>query len=147
MPDPDDLLSPAHCVSHALQKTARRVSAIYSEELRACGLGRAQFPILETLSLSGGSLPTSVLARRLDLDRTTLTRTLGLLEKAGLVVREADARDARVRTVRITDGGRDRLDDGRSAWRRAQARTLERIGSDVWRALEADLQQLRRALS
>lgn len=147
MSHPDDLLAPAHCISHALQKTARRVAGVYAEELRACGLGRAQFPLLETLDAAGGSLAMSGLARRLDLDRTTLTRTLGLLETAGLVAREADPGDARVRTVRLTDAGRERLVEGRAAWLRAQSRTLDRIGADAWRGLEADLRRLRSLLA
>lgn len=147
MPSPDDLLSPAHCISNALQRTARKVAGIYSEELRACGLGRSQFPLLETLAAHERGMTTTRLARRLDMDRTTLTRTLGPLERGGLVLRAVDPGDARVRRVEITEAGRLRLAEGRAAWRRAQARTLERIGADAWRSLEADLQQLRRALS
>lgn len=144
---PDDLLNPAYCVSYTLQRTARRVAAIYTEELRACGLGRAQFPLLETLDAAGGGVATTDLARRLDLDRTTLTRLLAPLADAGLVSRAADAQDARIRKIALTEAGRERLVAGREAWRRAQSRTLEKIGPDVWRALERDLRRLRRALA
>jgi DNA-binding MarR family transcriptional regulator len=89
----------------------------------------------------------SVLADRLGMDRTTLTRNLGPLEKAGLVTRGRAAGDGRVRLVRITDEGRSRLAEGRIAWRRAQALTLKRFGDDAWRNLETDLRRLRRALS
>lgn len=140
-------MNPAHCVSNALQKTARRVAGVYAEEFRACGLGRSQFPLLETLAAQSEGMATSVLARRLDMDRTTLTRTLGPLEKAALVVRETDALDARIRRVRITPAGLDKLAEGREAWRRAQSRTLGLVGADAWRDLEEDLRRLRRALS
>jgi DNA-binding MarR family transcriptional regulator/GNAT superfamily N-acetyltransferase len=46
------------------------------------------------------------LRARLDLDSGYLSRLLRLLEREGLVVLEAGARDARVRTVRLTDAGR-----------------------------------------
>jgi len=147
MSDLDDLLSPMHCVSHTLQRTARLVAGVYAEELRTCGLGRSQFPLLEALDAAGGSLATSDLARRLDLDRTTLTRVLGPLVGSGLVDRAADPGDARVRRISLTEAGRARLAEGRTAWRRAQARTLERIGPEAWRALEHDLRRLRRALA
>lgn len=147
MTDADDLLTPVHCVSYTLQKTARLVAGIYAEELRGCGLGRAQFPLLETLEAAGGGLSTSDLARRLELDRTTLTRILAPLLASGLVDRDADPADARVRRIALTASGRVRLGEGRVAWRRAQARTLEKIGPDAWRALEQELRRLRRALS
>jgi len=143
----EELLDPLHCVSHALQRTARKVSGLYADELRTCGLSPGQFPLLQTLASTGGAATMSVLADHLGMDRTTLTRNLGPLEKAGLVVRGRDAADGRLRRVRITEAGRGRLAEGRVAWARAQARTLERFGDDAWRALETDLRRLRRALS
>lgn len=143
----EDLLNPAHCVSHNLQKTARVVAGVYAGELRSCGLSRGQFPILQQLGASAGGVAMSALAQRLYMDRTTLTRNLSPLERAGLVVREADPGDARVRRVMITEAGRSRLVEGRKAWRRAQAMTLERIGADSWRRLENDLRRVRKALS
>ena len=147
MADPADLLDPAHCVSHALQRTARTVAGIYADELRTCGLSPGQFPLLQTLAASGGGATISVLADALGMDRTTLTRNLGPLEKAGLVVRGRDPGDGRLRRVQLTEQGRGRLAEGRIAWRRAQSRTLDRIGVDAWRDLEAGLQNLRRALA
>ena len=147
MAGPTDLLDPVHCVSHALHRTARRVAGIYADELRTCGLSPGQFPLLQTLAAGGGEATMSELADRLGLDRTTLTRNLGPLEKGGLITRGRDDADARLRRVRLTEEGRDRLAKGQAAWRRAQALTLERFGDDAWRALEADLQRLRRALS
>ena len=143
----DDLLNPIHCVSHNLQKTARVVAGVYAGELRSCGLSRGQFPILQQLEASAGGVAMSALAQRLYMDRTTLTRNLSPLEKAGLVVRDSDPDDARVRRVMITEAGRSRLDEGRKAWSRAQAMTLERIGADSWRRLEDDLRRVRKALS
>lgn len=143
----EDLLNPVHCVSHNLQKTARLVAGVYAGELRSCGLSRGQFPILQLLEASGGGVAMSALAQRLYMDRTTLTRNLAPLERAGLVVREADPDDARVRRVTISEAGRSRLAEGREAWRRAQAMTLERIGADSWKLLEDDLRRIRKALS
>lgn len=143
----EDLLKPVHCVSHTLQKTARVVAGLYAGELRSCGLSRGQFPILQQLEALGGGVPLSALARRLYMDRTTLTRNLTPLERAGLVVREVDPDDARIRRVTITAAGRARLVEGREAWRRAQSQTLERIGVDAWRLLEDELRHVRKALS
>ena len=142
----DELLTPAHCISNSLQKTARAVARIYAEEMRASGLTRGQFPILESLA-TVKVLPLSVLARRLYLDRTTLTRNLTPLERDGLVLRPPDPLDARVRQVAISPAGSRTLRTARRGWKRAQKRVLERIGVDGWRTLETTLRDLRRAVS
>lgn len=146
MSDASDLLTPAHCVSHSLQKTARAVARIYAEEMRPSGLTRGQFPILETLA-TVKVIPLSLLARRLYLDRTTLTRNLTPLERDGLVLRPPDPLDARVRQVAISSAGRRKLRAARRGWVRAQTRVLDTIGADAWRGLETTLRGLRRAVS
>lgn len=146
MMDPAELFTPAHCVSHNLQKTARAVARIYAEEMRASGLTRGQFPILESLA-AVKVVPLSVLARRLYLDRTTLTRNLTPLEREGLVLRPPDPQDARVRHIAISPEGRRKLRAARRGWLRAQKRVLDLIGADAWRSLESTLQGLRRAVS
>jgi DNA-binding MarR family transcriptional regulator len=140
-----DLLQPGHCVSNNLQKTARAVSRVYTEEMRPSGLTRAQFPMLGYLD-AVGPLPMSELANRLYLERTTLTRNLRPLESAGFIERPADPVDARVRLVAITPLGRRKLREARRYWRKAQARILKRYGAEEWLALEASLRTLRRLI-
>lgn len=137
------LLDPSHCVSNNLHKTARVVSRIYAEEMRPAGLARSQFAILGHLE-RGGPSALSGLARRMSMDRTTLTRNLRPLEQAQLVTREVSADDARVKLVAITRAGVARLEEARGYWRRAQKRVLERFGADAWQDLEATLRDLRR---
>lgn len=139
----DDFLLPQHCVSNNLQKTARAVSRVYAEEMRPAGLTRAQFPILSTLDALG-ALPMTVLATRLYMERTTLTRHLRPLEEAGLVVRPATPEDARLRLVEISPAGRRKLKEARQLWKKAQSRMIERFGSEAWQQLEDSLRALRR---
>jgi len=136
------LLDPRHCVSHNLHQTARAVSRIYAEELRSTGVGRSQFAILQSLSQQG-PLGLSELAEGLYMDRTTLSRNLKPLEKAGLVRRTPSSEDARVKLVTLTPAGRARLKAARVCWRRAQTRLLELLGEDAWRSLEGALRELR----
>ncbi|MEQ8858066.1 MAG: MarR family winged helix-turn-helix transcriptional regulator [Pseudomonadales bacterium] len=138
-----ELLDPRHCVVNNLHKTARAVGRVYAEAMRPAGVTRSQFAVLGHLE-ADGALAISDLARRLVMDRTTVTRNLRPLEQAGLVVRSASADDARVRLVAITDAGRERLREARGYWRQAQARVLERFGDAAWRDLEATLRDLRR---
>ncbi|MGE0621926.1 MAG: MarR family winged helix-turn-helix transcriptional regulator [Pseudomonadales bacterium] len=138
----DELLNPGHCVGLNLYKTARAVSRVYAEEMRPAGLARSQFAILGTLERSG---PTalSTLAEALYMDRTTLTRNLKPLEKAGFAVRHRSETDARVSLVEITASGRDKFREARRYWRQAQRRMLELLGEDEWRALESKLLAVR----
>jgi len=137
------LLEPGHCVSNNLHKTARAVSRVYAEEMRPAGLARSQFAILNLLEHQG---PTALsdLARRLYMERTTLSRNLRPLERDGLVARGDYPGDARVKLMAITTAGRSRLEEARGHWRRAQQRLLELFGEDAWRELETTLRDLRR---
>lgn len=137
------LLDPNHCVSNNLQKTARAVSRVYAEEMRPAGLARSQFAVLEHLDHEG-ALPLTDLARRLYMERTTLTRNLRPLEQAKLVTRTTSPTDGRVKLVAITDAGRERLNTGRRYWRKAQARLLKLFGEAEWQELETTLRNLRR---
>ncbi len=139
----EDLLELRHCVANNLQKTARAVSRLYTEEMRPAGLTRAQFPILGTLDTEG-PLSMGDIAHRLYMERTTLTRHLRPLEEAGFVDRPVSDGDARVRLVAITRAGRRKLRQAERYWRKAQALMLDRYGAEAWKELEAALRTLRR---
>lgn len=140
----DSLLDPSHCVSNNLHKTARAVSRVYAEEMRPAGLTRSQFGILETLARRGGPVAITDMARRLYMERTTLTRNLKPLEQAGFVTRRANDDDARIKEIAIAPAGRRKLNQARGHWRKAQARVLKRFGEKEWQELEATLRGLRR---
>ena len=141
--DPEDFLALRHCVSNNLQKTARAVSRLYAEEMRPAGLTRAQFPILGMLD-AAGPMAMGDIARRLYMERTTLTRHLKPLEVAGFVMRSEGPGDARVRQVAITVAGRKKLRQARRYWEKAQARMIGSYGEAAWKELETALRTLRR---
>jgi DNA-binding MarR family transcriptional regulator len=138
------LLDPAHCVSNNLQQTARAVNRIYAEAMQPAGLGRSQFSLLMHLHRQGPMSMTDI-AERLYMDRTTLTRNLGPLERAGYVKR-GSGDDARIKLVEITAAGKRKLRDAQKYWREAQGRILAAFGRTRWRELEATLRALREAL-
>jgi len=138
----DDLLSPAHCVSNNLHQTARAVTRIYSEEMRPSGLKRSQFAILGYLGKTG-TRNISDLANILYMERTTLTRNLKPLEKAGYITISISASDARSREISLTREGKSKFLEARKLWRKAQNRVLETFGTQQWIALESSLLELR----
>jgi DNA-binding MarR family transcriptional regulator len=68
----------------------------------------------------------------LGLERTTLTRNLKPLEAAGWVETRPDAKDARIRRVRLTDEGRELLRGAIPLWRAAQRESNTRLGQLGW---------------
>ncbi len=79
-----------------------------------------QFSILSLLTQTG-PLPISLLADKLGLERTTLTRNLRPLEGKGWIrVGSVDA-DQRVHQIELTSSGHAAARKALAAWRRAQA--------------------------
>jgi DNA-binding MarR family transcriptional regulator len=127
------------CVCSALRRASRAVTQHFEASFRGTGLRVTQFTLLATL-IQTGPLPTSALAGRLGLERTTLTRNLQLLEKKGLVAVAGDE-DRRVRRIAVTRKGEAAAAAALPAWKRAQASTgvvLRRSGVGVLPGAQAD---------
>jgi DNA-binding MarR family transcriptional regulator len=115
--------------------------------MRRSGLVRTQFTVLVASTLAGPEgVPMSALARVLVLDRTSLTRTLAPLERAGLVRTTRGASDSRVRLVQITAAGSRRLARALDLWEEAQASFQSRAGAD-WPETHARLGRVVQALT
>jgi len=92
-----------------LGQSLRRLRVAVGEESEyayAIGAGFWQLVLLG----ERGSLRISEMAQALNLDISTVSRQLKLLEQRGLVEREADASDGRVINVGLTEAGREVLD-------------------------------------
>lgn len=107
------------CVFAALRRASRAVTMHYERSFRGSGLRATQFTLLAVLTQTG-PLPMSRLAAQAGLERTTLTRNLGLLEAKGWVRLLATDGDQRVRRVELTRAGRAAAEKGLAAWRKAQ---------------------------
>lgn len=93
------------------------------------GVSLADFLVLLHLGRAeGGRMRRVDLAGALGLTASGVTRGLAPLERIGLIVREADARDARVAYAALTDTGRERLADILKA--------AEQVAADVFAAPE-----------
>lgn len=111
-----------------VRRLARGMTRIYDEELRPFGIGAAQINLLVTLGALG-PLRASEIGARLDIEKSTLSRTLARLEEQGLLHSDDDQR------VSLTAAGEQVLRDSRSAWQRAQDRATAELGARVARAL------------
>src|SRR5258707_4796310 len=99
---------PGACSCQKLRSASRAATRMYDEHLRRTGLTIGQYSILAALYYVP-SIPLRKLAARLELDRTTLTRSLERLERDGMLSIALDPEDTRVRSVSITDKGLQKL--------------------------------------
>lgn len=86
-----------------------RVDAAVRRRLEVQGLSLNDLAVLHHLAAApGGRLRRAELADLLGLTPSGIARLLAPLEKLGYVTREADARDARLALVVLTDAGAER---------------------------------------
>jgi DNA-binding MarR family transcriptional regulator len=93
--------------------------------LREAGvdLDRALFPLLVRLGMVG-PMSVAALAEQVGRDHTTVSRQLSKLQSLGLVARQGDGADRRVRTARLTAAGDTVVEAIAGARRRLLSRAL-----------------------
>lgn len=123
-----DLSSTRNCHCLAARREARELTRLYEEKLRPHGLRATQFSILAALALKGPTLITE-LADVLGLERTSLTRSAGVMEGNGWI-EDAPSDDGRKRPLQLTDEGRRKVENAFPAWREAQE-LVERERADA----------------
>lgn len=119
-----------------LRRTTRRVTQAYDNALKPAGLKLTQYSVLANVARDGG-LSITELAERLATDRTTLTRNLRPMERAGWIVVAAGA-DRRCRAVGITEAGQELFERALPLWQEAERRFRRKMGRET----AADLRRL-----
>jgi DNA-binding MarR family transcriptional regulator len=134
LPARQDLGRLSPCVCNTLRMVTRAVTQLYDDGLRPSGLRVTQFSILPTIGrICEANLKQ--LEDTLAIDQTTLTRSLNLLERDGVVER-ASHPDARIRAMKLTSKGRRALEAASPLWARAQDKVLRELGmADAQRRL------------
>ena len=118
------------CFAEQLRSANRAISRLYAEYLGDSEIGIAQLSLLIRLYYFG-EVSLSRLAQTLEVDRTTLTRSVQLLERSGhLEIVGGD--DRRHRIVRLTDRGFESLKITIPLWQGAQQDLRRRLGDPVW---------------
>ncbi len=125
------------CVCFNLRKAARAVTQFYDARLKPSGLKATQLSLLFALAATG-PINMKQLAELMVMDRTTLTRNVRPLQRAGLVT-SATGKDRRTRRLTLTGRGRDALRHALPLWRQAQDAVVGRLGAARWRDLRASL--------
>jgi DNA-binding MarR family transcriptional regulator len=144
---PDDIpLAITHkvrdtCLCLHLQRAARALARRFDDALRPTGLTSGQFSLL--MSLNRAEPPTmGQVSALLAMDRTTLTANLKTLERRDLVRVIVDARDRRVRRLRLTPAGRKALAAAVPIWEATHADIDRLLVGSSPDQLRADLRAL-----
>ena len=127
-----------NCVCAHLRRAARAVTNTYDEALRPLGLRATQMTLLVGLA-HFDQVSFSRLGSVLAMDRTTLTRNIGPLEREGLLEIASDRDDARRKLLRLTPRGRETLRAALPIWRKVQRQALSKLGDAQWKAIRQRL--------
>jgi DNA-binding MarR family transcriptional regulator len=102
-----------------------RTTVALDEALDEYGLGVSEFEVLDRLACECGERPRMQdLGPLLHLSQSALSRTVGRLEKDGLVTRSMCPEDRRGIAVCLTEDGRSRWEAARPAHQRVLAENL-----------------------
>jgi DNA-binding MarR family transcriptional regulator len=112
---------------------------MYDAALQPAGVNIAQLALLRRLS-DTTALSVEELARAAELERSTVTRNVRVLEKQGLVEIGESEKDRRTVTILLTPRGVETLRRSEPLWDEAQRRFEEQIGADNAKALRSLLQ-------
>jgi DNA-binding MarR family transcriptional regulator len=126
------------CACSQVRRLARKLSAHYDSILSPEGLTITQYSLIVNIERAG-QLSHSFLAEKVGMERTTLTRNLSPLVRAGWVA-VAAGKDRRQHLLQLTATGKRKLMRSLPLWEQAQSEFLSRIGSQ-------SLQQLRALLA
>ena len=136
-----DLTGTGYCASFNFRRASRAITALYDNALQESGIRSTQFAILTAVAKSQ-PVSISTISEILIMDATTLTRSLDLLRKQGLITISPRAK-MRQRFLNLTLEGEKTLARAIPLWREIQQKFEAKAGgSDHWRTLRSELESL-----
>ena len=126
-----------------VRQVSRLLSRVYDDSLRPLGLQESQLSVLIAVAMFGEKgAQMGTLADRLLMDRTTLTRNIVPLEKAGLVRIARSADDARARVVLLSPRGERMIEAAYPRWEEAQSKVRRALGAQCFEGLHSQLSEV-----
>jgi DNA-binding MarR family transcriptional regulator len=112
------------CIAVRVRMLNRTITGLFDTALRPAGLSTAQLNLLVAIA-GHGPLRAAVLGRTLMLEKSSLSRDLRPLRRAGWI---EDAGPGRGRELRITPAGQDKIREVYPRWQQAQAQAAVLLG-------------------
>lgn len=143
-PDRDECLNMARlCASANLRRTERLITRHYDSYLERAGVTAVQLPMLAMIH-SAPEATFRLLTEQLELDRSTLSRNLRLLQSLGLIDIGAPI-GPKPGPIHLTTKGRKVLRAAHTQWKRAHSDLMKVFGSEKYTDGLSFLKQLRRS--
>jgi DNA-binding MarR family transcriptional regulator len=133
------------CACSQVRRLARKLSSLYDTLLSPEELTITQYSLLVNIERAG-QLSHTVLADKVGMERTTLTRNLRPLTRAKWVA-VATGQDRRQHLLQLTPAGRRKLVRSLPLWEEAQRQFLSQIGSESLQELRALLTSAESAVT
>ena len=133
------------CACSQVRRLARKLSSLYDTLLSPEDLTITQYSLLANIERAG-QLSHTVLAEKVGMERTTLTRNLRPLTRAKWVV-VATGQDRRQHLLQLTAAGKQKLGRSLPLWEEAQRQFLSQIGSESLQELRALLASAESAVT
>ena len=131
---------------HDFMYTDRLHRAAIERAISALGIHRSQHRMLVHLHRAGGQLSQRRLAEELDISPAAVAVTLGKLEAAGYIRREASESDGRCKTIAVTAAGEALLEVSRSAFAEVDLAMFSSLSDEELSLFSSLLERLRSAL-
>jgi DNA-binding MarR family transcriptional regulator len=116
------------CLGFRLRLLDRVATRIFNQELQPLGIRHTQLILLVAMQKLGSSTPVR-LGQWLSIEKSTLSRNLGLLKKSGYA-RAADPENPKSTAIAITDRGVELLAQALPLWEQAQQKVAELFGAE-----------------
>lgn len=136
----------ANSLGFLIADTGRLLRKRFDQRAREVGLTRAQWQVLAYLAMNEG-INQAGLADLLEIEPITLSRQLGRMEEAGLVIRQPDPKDKRARILLLSEQANELLDGFRTVGRRVIEEVTVGLTPDEIEAMKHGLRHVRAALS
>jgi len=133
------------CYSATCRQAARAISQHYSEALRPAGIEGTHFTLTALVRSFPGSTASEIGARMV-MDKTTLTRTLRLMEAAQLISWRP-GQDRREKRWTLTEHGEAVYQRAYPLWEQVQRDMRQAFGEDVLAAWQGQTFQLAATLA
>ncbi|GAB1258448.1 hypothetical protein NBRC116494_29500 [Aurantivibrio plasticivorans] len=119
-----------NCACYRARAAARRLTRDYDDALKPLGLKITQFTVLAVIAGFESTSITSM-ANELAMERTSLVRTLELMERNGWITMGPEG-FRRERKMSLTQQGEELLEQALPLWQGAQNQFEKRVDTNVW---------------
>ena len=114
------------CLCAQARKASRVLTQVYNRFLEPAGMPVTQYSLLANIRRLEHTT-ISELVDKMVLEKSTLTRNIAVLDKAGWI-RQSEGLDRRTKVIELSATGQAALDRARPCWEQAQHHIAEKLG-------------------